>query len=108
MLPSGGGLLPHTDTRRKAMTGVFYFPPVGWKSEWGGEFEVLRHSTDPDGEFDQTALVPWLEMEPVMSVQYIANRVAFMHRCGHSFHGVRPVQCPAGIFRQSVTVAWLR
>lgn len=107
-LPPGGGLRPHTDTKRKFQTGVFYFPPVdGWVPTWGGDFEVLRHQ-EPERRFHQKDLPPWEEVSTVKSVDYIPNRAVFMERSDRSLHGVRPTSQPEGIFRQTVTVAWLK
>ena len=108
MLPNGGGLLPHTDTRRKATTAVFYFPSSNWAKTYGGEFEVVRHATDPYADYDQTELLEWKATVPIMAVPYRGNRAVVMHRNGHSFHGVRPVRCPPGVYRQTVTVCWLK
>lgn len=106
-LPPGGGLRPHTDTKRKVQTGVFYFPPSdGWLDSWGGSFEVIRHK-DPEKRFGQKDLLEWSDVETFKSVCYIPNRAVFMERSDRSLHGVRPVKQPKGIFRQTVTVAWL-
>lgn len=108
MLPCGGGLLPHTDTQRKVQTAVFYFPHSDWKSEYGGEFEIVRSTKNPYDDYSQFDFLDWVDTCKIMSVDYIPNRVILMRRNGHSFHGVRPVKCPNNLMRQSVTVAWLK
>lgn len=108
MLPNGGGLRPHTDTVRKATTAVFYFPHKDWERSYGGQFEIVRHKTNPYDDYSQTELLEWEDTEEIMSVPYKPNRCILMHRNGHSFHGVRQVKCPSHLVRQSVTVCWLK
>lgn len=107
MLPTGGGLKPHPDSASKALTGVFYFTPGGWKSEWGGNFEAVRHRKNPEGDFTN-CFEEWDEVDTLLSVPYVAGRSVFMARANNSLHGVRPVSCPDGVKRLTVTVNWMK
>lgn len=106
MLPRSGGLKPHPDGANKTMTGVFYFPPEDWLPEWGGNFEVARHKTNPYGDFTKS-YTEWEDVETVLSAAYKPNRAVFMVRTPYSLHGVRPIQCPVGHKRLSLTINWI-
>ena len=104
-VPADGGLLnPHPDTGGKLATVVFFFPHPEWRQRsWGGNFEVLRVKksyTTKNPTFD--------DVETVESVAYQRNRMVMMKRSPVSFHAVRPLTGPAGSFRRSVTVNFLR
>lgn len=105
-LPVGGGLLPHPDTPKKALTAVMYFTPDAWHQSWGGEFEVLRHKSRPMDDFTGSNQ-RWEDVETVMAIPYCRGRTVIMRRTPWSLHGVRPIRCPAGFTRDSVTLNWI-
>ena len=107
VLENGGGLLPHPDTARKAMTAVLYLADPDWDPAWGGNFEVVRAKHRPDRDFTGMN-VPWDEVETVLSVPFVPERLCVMARTQNSLHGVRPLACPFGRRRRSITVNWMR
>ncbi len=96
----GGQVAPHPDTPKKVATAVLFLEPC-WQPEWGGAFEVLRHKTNPDGDFTNQ-VVPWDQVETVDMVRIEPARMLFMQRTNNSLHGVRPLTSPYP--RRSLTI----
>jgi len=93
----GCSVSPHCDARRKLATHIFYFNTENdWDPDWGGEILILdsekRFATHSGPSFDElktaAMLEPW------------GNESLFFQRTQHSWHGVRPLQCPPGKLRR--------
>jgi len=93
----GCAVSPHCDAARKLATHIFYFNTVeDWDPKWGGEILILdserRYKTHSGPSFDDlkvaAKLEPW------------GNESLLFERTPHSWHGVRPLQCPPGKLRR--------
>lgn len=109
MPANGGNIAPHPDIVTKVITMVFYFPPIDWDSKWGGQFETHLHKTDPNGDFSDRKLkfrtqLEWDELDPLLKIDYVPNRVIIMKRTGNSIHSVKPMTGPDKKFRTTCTI----
>ncbi len=93
----GCAVSPHCDAARKLATHIFYFNiEKDWNPAWGGEILILdslrRFRTHSAPSFDDlrvaASLEPW------------GNESLLFKRTPHSWHGVRPLQCPPGKLRK--------
>jgi hypothetical protein len=93
----GCSVSPHCDARRKLATHIFYFnTDKDWQPNWGGKILILdddkRWKTHSAPKFDDlkvaAALEPW------------GNASLLFERTPHSWHGVRPLECPPDTLRK--------
>lgn len=99
MAETGCEVSPHLDTPSKVGTHLFYFNGTDdWDESWGGQTLILadcrngRRNPDFD-DFGRIAGPPIL-----------GNRSLLFERTGRSWHGVRPLRCPAGSLRKLFAV----
>lgn len=92
----GCSVSPHCDAARKIATHLFYFNREDWDPSWGGQTLILdggqRFRTHSAPSFDQ--------LEVVASSDPSGNNSLLFGRTQHSWHGVRPLNCPPGTMRQ--------
>jgi hypothetical protein len=93
----GCAVSPHCDAARKLATQIFYFnTEEDWDSAWGGEILILdserRFPTHSGPSFDQ--------LKTASSIEPRGNGSLLFQRTKHSWHGVRPLQCPQGKLRR--------
>lgn len=91
------GVSPHCDAARKLATQIFYFnTDEDWRPEWGGQILILdsqrRFRTHSGPGFD--------ELKVAASIEPLGNGSLLFQRTPHSWHGVRPLECPAGVLRR--------
>ncbi len=93
----GCSVSPHVDASRKLGSHIFYFHrDDDWDDNWGGQTVVLQsdrqipaHSGPAFADFN------------VMAASTIKNNHSFIfHRTEQSWHGVRPLTCPADRLRK--------
>lgn len=93
----GCGVSPHCDARRKRGTHIFYFNTQDdWKSEWGGHILIM----DDDGRLDAHSGPGFDQLKVAASLDARGNQSLLFQRTDHSWHGVRPIPCPAGQVRK--------
>jgi hypothetical protein len=93
----GCAVSPHCDAARKLATHIFYFnTEQDWKASWGGQILILdserRFATHSAPQFDELKIAAALEPR--------GNGSLLFQRTQHSWHGVRPLQCPEGSLRR--------
>ena len=93
----GCSVSPHCDAARKIATHLFYFNREdNWRSEWGGQTLILdgknRFRTHSAPSFDQ--------LQVAASSEPCGNNSLLFQRTPHSWHGVRPLNCPEGVMRR--------
>ncbi|MEM9254140.1 MAG: hypothetical protein AAGA91_01755 [Pseudomonadota bacterium] len=89
--PSGADVSPHCDARREHGSHLFYFNDVSdWNPAWGGCTLVL----DDGGRLDYNSAPDYADFDEVIECQSIGNSSALMLRTDHSWHAVRPIDCP--------------
>jgi hypothetical protein len=93
----GCAVSPHCDAARKLATHIFYFnTEEDWSREWGGQILILdsgrRFKTHSAPSFDQ--------LRAAATIDPVGNGSLLFQRTPHSWHGVRPLQCPQSKLRK--------
>jgi len=93
----GCSVSPHCDARRKLATHIFYFSTeADWEASWGGQILILD-----DGECFKAHSAPAFDaLEVTAALDPRGNASLLFQRTEHSWHGVRPLQCPPNILRK--------
>jgi len=101
--PRGCSVSPHCDARRKIGSHIFYFNPVGeWDPAWGGQTLVL----DDRGTFHRDSNPDFDAFDCVAASEVTGNSSFLFLRNGNSWHGVREVTAPEGLFRRVFIVVF--
>jgi len=93
----GCAVSPHCDAARKLATHIFYFnTDDDWRPSWGGQILILdsehKWRTHSGPSFDQ--------LKVASAIDPRGNGSLLFMRTPHSWHGVRPLQCPQGQLRR--------
>jgi hypothetical protein len=93
----GCSVSPHCDARRKLATHIFYFnTEADWDSGWGGNILILD-----DGKRLKAHSAPSFDQLQVAGdIDPRGNGSLLFERTDHSWHGVRPLQCPPDTLRK--------
>lgn len=93
----GCAVSPHCDAARKLATQIFYFnTDDDWDQKWGGEILIL----DSEKRFKTHSAPSFDDLKVAASVTPRGNASLFFERTPHSWHGVRPLQCPPNKLRK--------
>ena len=93
----GCAVSPHCDAARKLATHIFYFnTDKDWDQKWGGEILIL----DSAKRFKTHSAPGFDDLKVAASLEPRGNGSLFFERTPHSWHGVRPLQCPPGNLRK--------
>ncbi len=92
----GCSVSPHCDAARKIATHLFYFNHEEWDPAWGGQTLIL----DDGGCFRTHSAPKFDELRVAGSSPPRGNNSLLFQRTPHSWHGVRPLNCPPGIMRR--------
>lgn len=93
----GCAVSPHCDAARKLATHIFYFNTEDdWDSSWGGDILIL----DSQRRFKPHSAPQFDDLKVAASLQPRGNGSLLFERTPHSWHGVRPLQCPEGKLRR--------
>ncbi len=93
----GCAVSPHCDAVRKLATHIFYFnTQEDWNPAWGGEILIL----DSGRRFRAHSAPSFDDLNVAASLEPWGNRSLLFQRTPHSWHGVRPLQCPPGKLRK--------
>jgi len=89
----GCSVSPHCDARRKWGTQIFYFnTDEDWKSDWGGHVLIM----DDLERFKRHSAPAFDELKVAATIDPRGNGSLLFHPTAHSWHGVRPLECPPG------------
>ncbi|KEZ78486.1 hypothetical protein [Salinisphaera hydrothermalis] len=95
--PTGSSVSPHCDATRKLGSHIFYFSPPGvWKPEWGGDTVIL----DDHGRFSRKSAPEFEDFDQAFAGESIGNYSLLFQRMERSWHGVREITCPEGMYRK--------
>ena len=95
--PSGADVSPHCDARREHGSHLFYFNSRDdWDPAWGGSTLAL----DDGGRLDYNSAPAYEDFDDIIEFDSIDNSSALMLRTDHSWHAVRPIECPEGKLRR--------
>lgn len=93
----GCSVSPHCDARRKLATHIFYFnTEADWETNWGGQILML----DDGGRFQPHSAPNFEDLRVAATLIPRGNESLFFQRTEHSWHGVRPLQCPSDSLRK--------
>jgi len=93
----GCSVSPHCDARRKLATHIFYFnTEEDWDTNWGGQILML----DDEGRFKPHSAPAFEDLKVAASLVPRGNESLFFQRTEHSWHGVRPLECPSNSLRK--------
>ncbi|HTW82144.1 MAG TPA: 2OG-Fe(II) oxygenase [Terracidiphilus sp.] len=93
----GCAVSPHCDAARKLATHIFYFNTQDdWDSAWGGEILIL----DSERKFPTHSGPGFDQLKVAAKIEPRGNGSLLFERTPHSWHGVRPLRCPAGKLRR--------
>lgn len=93
----GCSVSPHCDARRKLGTHIFYFnTDADWDPKWGGEILIM----DDEGQRNAHSAPSFDDLKVAASLEPWGNASLLFQRTPHSWHGVRPLQCPQGQLRK--------
>ncbi len=99
--PTGCSVSPHCDAKWKLGSHIFYFNSEDdWQADWGGETVVL----DDGGRFKRGSAPEFGDFDRAVSFPTMGNHSFLFTRCGNSWHGVREIRCPEGLFRKVLIV----
>jgi len=97
----GCAVSPHCDAARKIATHIFYFnTEEDWSTEWGGQILIL----DGERRFRPHSAPGFDDLKVAASIDPRGNGSLLFQRTPHSWHGVRPLQCPVGQLRRLFNV----
>lgn len=95
--PAGCSVSPHCDARHKIGSHIFSFNATDrWDPEWGGQTLIL----DDRGRFPHKSAPKFEDFDRVIAAENIGNRSVLFARRGNSWHGVRELRCPEGVYRK--------
>ena len=95
--PRGCSVSPHCDSKHKLGSHIFYFcREKEWAPDWGGATLIL----DSDRRLDRRSAPGFDEFDREIAGEYIGNRSLLFIRKKNSWHGMREIQCPAGLYRK--------
>ncbi|MFZ3201948.1 MAG: 2OG-Fe(II) oxygenase [Candidatus Acidiferrales bacterium] len=93
----GCAVSPHCDAARKLATHIFYFnTEADWDPGWGGQILIL----DSGRRFKTHSAPSFDDLRVAAALEPLGNGSLFFQRTPHSWHGVRPLQCPQGELRR--------
>lgn len=93
----GCSVSPHCDALRKVATHIFYFNNAeDWKDEWGGHVLI----EDDEGRRNRRSAPDFDDLKVAATVAPWGNGSLLFQRTDHSWHGVRPLDCPEGYLRK--------
>lgn len=93
----GCAVSPHCDAARKLATHIFYFnTEEDWSTDWGGQILIL----DSERKWKAHSGPSFDQLKVAASLDPRGNASLLFQRTEHSWHGVRPLQCPKGKLRR--------
>lgn len=94
---TGFCISPHVDARRKIGSHIFYLnTEADWDPRWGGQTLVL----DDGGHLGATCRPDFGDLRQVVASEMLGNQSFIFQRTEHSWHGVRPLECPPNKLRK--------
>lgn len=97
----GCSVSPHCDAARKRATHIFHFNDENdWDQAWGGETLILAS----DKPFSTHSAPTFDELKVAAAHGPAGNGSLLFQRTPHSWHGMKPLQCPDGKLRQIFSV----
>lgn len=94
---NGCAVSPHCDAARKLATHIFYFNTEDdWSPDWGGQILIL----DSERKYPAHSAPDFSDLRVAAALEPWRNESLLFQRTPHSWHGVRPLQCPQGQLRK--------
>ncbi len=103
--PRGFSIAPHVDARRKIGSHLFYLnTDADWDPRWGGQTLVL----DDAGRLSPASQPDFCDLQEAAASQILGNQSFIFQRNEHSWHAVRPLECPPDKLRKVFVVVMNR
>ena len=94
---TGCSVSPHCDALYKLGSHIFYLnTQQDWEASWGGETLIL----DDGHRFSPRSAPKFADFEHIYSGIALDNYSLLFARQSHSWHGVKPLQSPEGVYRK--------
>lgn len=101
--PDGCVVSPHCDSSGKIGSQIFYMNTHDdWDPAWGGETVIL----DDHGRFEAESNPDFEDFDTAVPAETMDNRSLIFGRKNNSWHGVRPITCPADKLRKVFIVVF--
>lgn len=101
--PNGCGVSPHCDSSGKLGSHIFYMNSrKDWDPAWGGQTEILSDN----GRFKKGSSPDFEDFDEEFPAETMDNRSLIFGRRDNSWHGVRDIHCPEGMFRKVFIVVF--
>jgi hypothetical protein len=95
--PTGCSVSPHCDSPRKLGSHIFYFnTPADWDADWGGGTLIL----EDHGRIKPNSAPDFADFDREIPTETLDNRSLLFTRKAGSWHGVRALRCPPGVYRK--------
>lgn len=95
--PKACSVSPHTDSKKKLASHIFYLNDADdWDAGWGGETVIL----DDEGRFERDSAPAFDDFPQRWVSQTMGNRSLLFMNGAHAWHGVREIDCPEGALRK--------
>ena len=95
--PHGCSVSPHCDATWKLGSHIFYLnTEEDWQPDWGGETLVLEDHR----QFRYDSAPAFEDFDAAYGCPALGNRSLLFMRRDHSWHGVKPIECPEGRLRK--------
>lgn len=105
ILLNGSYIPPHTDSRKKIISLLLYFPEKNWKSEYNGDILFYR-CTNPELE-DNWSNISKKDtdgLEEFYRTHYEHNVLCGFVKSQNSWHAVEKLDIPEGISRRALCI----
>jgi len=105
-LTSGEWIPPHTDNPCKLFSLLIYFAGSNWRESYGGGTEIYEPKFAALKNNWRNIEMPFELMNRRRTFVFLPNRLVFFLKSKNSWHGVSPLACPAGAFRNSLLITF--
>jgi hypothetical protein len=105
-LTSGEWIPPHTDNPCKLLSLLIYFAGSDWRESYGGGTEIYEPKFTALKNNWRGIEMPFELMNRRRTFGFLPNRLIFFLKSRNSWHGVLPLACPDGKFRNSLLITF--
>lgn len=112
----GDEIFPHNDDGKKLFSALFYVPPKGWNSEYGGHTEYYKpKSPEKESKWKSIGATEnhlngelrkqfYEDMECFYRNEYVPNKLVGFAKNNLSWHAVPKIDCPDTMERRAFLI----
>jgi len=97
---------PHTDNPCKLLSLLIYFAGSDWRESYGGGTEIYEPKFTALKNNWHNIEMAFELMNRRRTFAFLPNRLVFFLKSKNSWHGVSPLACPDGKFRNSLLITF--